>query len=124
MRLGAYTCLVKQGTLAHKLYGKDQVSERHRHRYEFNNVYRKRFEDAGLVFSGVNPDLDLVEMIEVRGHPHFLGCQFHPEFKSRPASPHPLFAGFIRSALVHRDQTVRGAPAPELVEAAPAGSYA
>ncbi len=124
MRLGAYACLVKQGTLAHKLYGKDQVSERHRHRYEFNNVYRKRYEDAGMVFSGINPDLDLVEMIEIRGHPHFLGCQFHPEFKSRPASPPPLFAGFLRSALVHRDQAARGGPAHELEEAAPAGSYA
>ncbi|MHB8420192.1 MAG: CTP synthase [Myxococcales bacterium] len=124
MRLGAYACNVAPGTLAHRLYGKDQVSERHRHRYEFNNAYRKRYEDAGMVFSGVNPDLDLVEMIELRGHPHFLGCQFHPEFKSRPASPHPLFAGFVRAALVHRDQAGKGAPTAERAELAPAGSWA
>ncbi|HUB09288.1 MAG TPA: CTP synthase [Myxococcales bacterium] len=125
MRLGAYACHLERGTLAHKLYGKDEVSERHRHRYEFNNVYRKRFADAGMVFSGVNPDLDLVEMIELRGHPHFLGCQFHPEFKSRPASPHPLFAGFVRAALVHRDQAGKGAAAAERPETAePAGSWA
>ncbi len=124
MRLGAYACHLKPGTLAHKLYGKDEISERHRHRYEFNNVYRKRFEDAGLVFSGINSELDLVEMIELRDHPHFVGCQFHPEFKSRPTSPHPLFSGFVRAALVHRDQVGKGAAAVERVEAQAEGSYA
>ncbi|MHB1843299.1 MAG: CTP synthase [Deltaproteobacteria bacterium] len=108
MRLGAYACAVKPGTLAHRLYGKDQVSERHRHRFEFNNAYRKQFEEKGMIFSGLNPELDLVEMIELRGHPHFLGCQFHPEFKSKPTAPHPLFAGFIRAALAQRDGAVKG----------------
>ena len=82
-------------------------SERHRHRYEFNNAYRAQYEAAGLVFSGVNPDLNLVEMIELNNHPHFVGCQFHPEFKSKPFAPHPLFAGFVRAAREHRDQRGR-----------------
>jgi CTP synthase len=103
MRLGAYACRLKDGTKARELYGADVVQERHRHRYEFNNAYRARFEAAGLVLSGVNPDLDLVEMIELNNHPHFVGCQFHPEFKSKPFLPHPLFAGFIAAALAHRD---------------------
>jgi CTP synthase len=99
MRLGAYPCTVKAGTLGHRLYGKDEVSERHRHRYEFNNAYRAQFEAAGFVVSGVHPGLDLVEMIELKDHPFFLGVQSHPEFQSKPFSPHPLFAGFIRAAL-------------------------
>ncbi|MFZ5468675.1 MAG: CTP synthase [Myxococcota bacterium] len=103
MRLGAYKCALKAGTLAHRLYGKDEVAERHRHRYEVNNHYRGRLQEAGLVVSGHNPELNLVEMIELADHPHFVGCQFHPEFKSKPFAPHPLFAGFIRAALLHRD---------------------
>ncbi len=114
MRLGAYPCVIKPQTLAHRLYGKDQVSERHRHRYEFNNAYRKQFEEKGMVFSGINPELDLVEMIELRGHPHFLGCQFHPEFKSQPTAPHPLFAGFVRAALAQRDGAVKGGHSSEI----------
>ncbi|MFL5303194.1 MAG: CTP synthase [Anaeromyxobacteraceae bacterium] len=103
MRLGTYLCKLKDGTKARELYGADLVQERHRHRYEFNNAYRAQFEGAGLIFSGVNPDLGLVEMIELVNHPHFVGCQFHPEFKSKPFQPHPLFAGFIKAALAQRD---------------------
>ncbi|MFL5272445.1 MAG: CTP synthase [Anaeromyxobacteraceae bacterium] len=103
MRLGTYLCKLKDGTKARELYGADLVQERHRHRYEFNNAYRPQFEGAGLIFSGVNPDLGLVEMIELVNHPHFVGCQFHPEFKSKPFQPHPLFAGFIKAALAQRD---------------------
>jgi CTP synthase len=107
MRLGTYGCALKEGTKARELYGADLVQERHRHRYEFNNGYRAQYEAAGLVFSGVNPDLNLVEMIELNNHPHFVGCQFHPEFKSKPFAPHPLFAGFVGAAREHRDQTQR-----------------
>jgi CTP synthase len=103
MRLGSYACKLKEGTKARELYAADFIHERHRHRYEFNNAYRQQFEGAGLVLSGVNPDLNLVEMIELNNHPHFLGCQFHPEFKSKPFQPHPLFAGFIAAAVAHRD---------------------
>jgi CTP synthase len=111
MRLGAYNCTLQPGTLAHKLYKKDQISERHRHRYEFNNSFRAQYEEQGMIFSGINTELDLVEMIELRSHPYFLGCQFHPEFKSRPLAPHPLFAGFVQAALAHRDAR-REVPAP------------
>ncbi|MHB8875603.1 MAG: CTP synthase [Myxococcaceae bacterium] len=104
MRLGSYRCVLKPGSLAQKLYGKDEVEERHRHRYEVSNQYRARLEEKGLVISGTNPELGLVEMIELPGHPHFIGCQAHPEFKSKPFAPHPLFAGFIHAALQHRDQ--------------------
>jgi CTP synthase len=107
MRLGSYLCRLKEGTKARELYAADVVSERHRHRFEFNNAYRSQFEQAGLVFSGTNPDLGLVEMIELNNHPHFIGCQFHPEFKSKPFLPHPLFAGFIAAALAHRDARAR-----------------
>jgi CTP synthase len=103
MRLGSYACALKQGSLAHKLYGEDVIHERHRHRYEVNNAYRGRLQEAGLVVSGHNPDLNLVEMIELPDHPYFVGCQFHPEFKSKPFAPHPLFSGFIRAALSQRD---------------------
>ncbi len=103
MRLGSYPCKLKEGTKARELYGADLIHERHRHRFEFNNGYRAQFEAAGMIFSGVNPDLGLVEMIELNNHPHFVGCQFHPEFKSRPATPHPLFAGFVAAALRFRD---------------------
>ena len=103
MRLGSYACRLKEGTKARELYGADLIQERHRHRFEFNNGYRSQFEQAGLIFSGMNPDLGLVEMIELNNHPHFVGCQFHPEFKSKPFRPHPLFAGFIASAVAYRD---------------------
>ena len=104
MRLGAYPCILAEDSLAHRAYGRREISERHRHRYEFNNEFRERLEQAGLVMSGISPDGQLVEIVEVRGHPWFLGCQFHPEFKSRPMSPHPLFVSFIRSALDHKNR--------------------
>jgi CTP synthase len=103
MRLGAYRCLLKPGTQAHRLYGKDEIEERHRHRYEVNNQYRGRLQEAGMLFCGVNPELGLVEMVELPEHPFFIGCQFHPEFKSKPFAPHPLFAGFIAAASEYRD---------------------
>ncbi len=107
MRLGSYPCALKDGTKARELYAQDLIHERHRHRFEFNNDYRHQYEAAGMVFSGTNPDLGLVEMIELNNHPHFVGCQFHPEFKSKPFAPHPLFAGFLRAARDHRDQAQR-----------------
>ncbi|MFL5355804.1 CTP synthase [Archangium sp.] len=103
MRLGSYACALKQGSLARKLYGEDVINERHRHRYEVNNAYRGRLQEAGLAVSGHNPELNLVEMIELPDHPYFIGCQFHPEFKSKPFAPHPLFSGFIGAAVSHRD---------------------
>jgi CTP synthase len=107
MRLGAYPCALKGGTKARELYGVDLVQERHRHRFEFNNAFRAQYEAAGMVFSGVNPDLDLVEMIELNNHPHFVGCQFHPEFKSKPFAAHPLFAGFVQAAREQRNRAER-----------------
>jgi CTP synthase len=111
MRLGSYACALKEGTKARELYGADLVHERHRHRFEFNDAYRGQYEGAGMVFSGVNPELNLVEMIELNNHPHFVGCQFHPEFKSKPFLPHPLFAGLVDAAREHRDQARRPAAA-------------
>ncbi len=98
MRLGAYPCVLKEGTRAAEAYGTLQISERHRHRFEINNNYRDGLERKGMVLSGLSPDGKLVEMIELPDHPYFVGCQFHPEFKSRPAAPHPLFARFIKAA--------------------------
>ena len=99
MRLGACPCKLKPGTKAHTLYGQDMISERHRHRYEFNNSYRERMEREGFIVSGTSPDGDLVETIEQRDHPFFLASQFHPEFQSKPNKAHPLFRGFIEAAL-------------------------
>lgn len=99
LRLGAYPCVLKEGSLAEKLYGKREISERHRHRYEVNNLYRKDFEDAGIVFSGQSPDGRIVEMLELPEHPYFIATQGHPEFKSRPNRAHPLFKGLIESAV-------------------------
>jgi len=99
MRLGAYPCMLKPGSLAARLYDAGEVSERHRHRYEVNNAYRDRLEEAGLVFSGTSPAGDLVEIIELPDHPFFIASQFHPEFKSRPNRAHPLFAGLVNAAL-------------------------
>jgi len=101
MRLGAYPCTVKPNSLAAQIYGTSQISERHRHRYEVNNAYREDLERGGLVLCGVSPDERLVEMVELPGHPHFVGCQFHPEFKSKPHRPHPLFTSFVRAAIEH-----------------------
>ncbi len=99
MRLGAYPCKLASGTLAHGAYGEDAIFERHRHRYEFNNAYLEPLKDAGLTISGVAPSGELVEIVEIKDHPWYLGCQFHPEFKSRPMTPHPLFRSFIAAAL-------------------------
>jgi CTP synthase len=98
MRLGAFPCSIKSNTLAGDIYGKDEISERHRHRYEFNNKYRKPLVEQGLIISGTSPDDLLVEIIEIPNHPFFIGVQFHPEFKSRPDMPHPIFREFIRNA--------------------------
>ncbi len=99
MRLGAYPCRIMENSVAHRAYRSELISERHRHRYEFNNAYRERLEAQGLVFSGVSPNGELVEIIELPDHPWYLGCQFHPEFKSRPMDPHPLFRDFIKASL-------------------------
>jgi len=95
MRLGLYPCDIQPGTLAARLYQAEHVNERHRHRYEVNNDFRALFEQNGMVFSGLSPNRVLVEIAELPGHPFMIGCQFHPEFLSRPTAPHPLFAGFI-----------------------------
>jgi CTP synthase len=104
LRLGAYPCVLAEGTLARAAYGMEEISERHRHRYEFNNDYRQRLEEQGLVISGTSPDNNLVEIVELEQHPWFLGCQFHPEFKSKPMQPHPLFRAFIAAAIKHKSQ--------------------
>ncbi|MDX1674073.1 MAG: CTP synthase, partial [Longimicrobiales bacterium] len=103
MRLGAYPCVIQEGSRAHEAYGALEISERHRHRYEVNNNYRDSLAEAGLRFSGQSPDGNLVEIAELPDHPWFLGCQFHPELKSRPMRPHPLFAAFIKAARTRRD---------------------
>lgn len=99
MRLGAYDCSLRKGTIVHKAYGRDEISERHRHRYEFNNDYREAIEKAGLKIVGLNPESDLVEIVELENHPFFVGVQFHPELKSRPMRPHPLFKEFIKATV-------------------------
>jgi CTP synthase len=102
LRLGAYPCVLAEGTKAFALYGKKEISERHRHRYEVNNDYRDILTKNGMVLSGTSPDGRIVEMIELTGHPYFVATQAHPEFKSRPDMPHPLFAGLISAALEHK----------------------
>ena len=99
MRLGAYACKLVPGTLAAKIYGQQVVQERHRHRYEFNDSYRSAFEESGMVISGTNPDTGLVEIVEIPSHPFFIGTQFHPEFKSTPEQPQPIFAAFVKAAI-------------------------
>jgi len=101
MRLGAYDCALRHGTKTYKAYGAEVISERHRHRYEFNNDYRKQVDKAGLQIVGINPESDLVEIVELKDHPFFVGVQFHPEFKSRPMEPHPLFREFVKAAIRH-----------------------
>jgi CTP synthase len=98
MRLGAYPCVLEEDSFAYEAYGQREIEERHRHRYEFNNQYMDRLKDGGLRISGLSPDGQLVEIVEIAAHPWFLGCQFHPEFKSRPLDPHPLFRAFVRAA--------------------------
>jgi len=102
MRLGAYPCVLKPGSICHKTYGVDKILERHRHRYEFNNAYREAFEERGLKVVGTSPDGELVEIVELEDHPWFVGVQFHPEFKSKPLAPHPLFVDFIRASYENR----------------------
>jgi CTP synthase len=102
MRLGAYPCVLKEESLAGRAYGVSQIMERHRHRYEFNNAYREKLDAAGLAITGTSPNGELVEIVEFRDHPWFLGCQFHPEFKSGPMDPHPLFRDYIRAALAYK----------------------
>jgi CTP synthase len=102
LRLGAYPCVLKPDSNAHRAYQTEEISERHRHRFEFNNDYRQRLEEHGLVVSGTSPDNNLVEIVELADHPWFVGCQFHPEFKSKPMKPHPLFRDFISAALAHQ----------------------
>jgi len=103
MRLGAWPCKVLKGSRAYEAYGRELISERHRHRYEFHNTYREVFESKGMLFSGLSPDGELVEMMELRDHPWFIATQFHPEFKSYPTAPHPLFREFVRAALARRN---------------------
>jgi CTP synthase len=114
MRLGAYPCRLLPNSLAARVYGDTVIYERHRHRYEVNNEYRPLLERHGLVFSGVSPDNRLVEMIELPDHPFFLAGQFHPEFKSRPNRPHPVFVGLVRAALEYRAR--RGETAHAVIE--------
>ncbi len=109
MRLGAQQCKLAKGTISRSLYGQDVISERHRHRYEFNNRYRQDLEDAGLKVAGTSIDGRLVEMIEIPAHPWFVACQFHPEFTSTPRYGHPLFKGFIEAAIAQRDKSTREA---------------
>jgi CTP synthase len=103
MRLGTWQTRIAEGTLARQVYGKNEASERHRHRYEFNMAYRETMEKNGFVISGTSPDGSLVELIELKNHPWFLACQFHPEFQSKPNKAHPLFKGFIAASLAHED---------------------
>ncbi|MCS7153666.1 MAG: gamma-glutamyl-gamma-aminobutyrate hydrolase family protein, partial [Bacteroidia bacterium] len=97
MRLGAYPCEIREGTLAWRIYQKPLIYERHRHRYELNNLYRPQLEAAGLIVSGRYPEKDLAEIVELKGHPFFIGVQFHPEFQSRVEEPHPLFSAFVKA---------------------------
>ena len=99
MRLGKYPCVLDINSKAYNYYGTELIYERHRHRYEFNNDYREEFEKSGLLLAGISPDKYIVEMIEIPDHPWFVGCQFHPEFKSRPNRPHPLFRGLVEAAV-------------------------
>ena len=102
MRLGKYPCVLAEGTKAREAYGQREIWERHRHRYECSNVFRPELEAVGLRVAGTSPDGRLVEMVEIPDHPWFVGCQFHPEFKSRPDRPHPLFRGFVAAALAQQ----------------------
>jgi CTP synthase len=102
MRLGAYDCVLQEGSKAAEVYKRKEINERHRHRYEYNNAYKDQLTEAGLIASGVNPDTGLVEIVEIEQHPWFLGVQFHPEYKSTVVNPHPLFVGFVKAALLHK----------------------
>ena len=102
MRLGAYPCTLKEGTKVFEMYGTENITERHRHRYEFNNKYLEKFESKGMMAVGINPDSNLVEIMELKNHPWYIGTQFHPELKSRVVSPHPLFVGFIQASVAYK----------------------
>jgi CTP synthase len=102
MRLGSWKCDLKEGTLAHQIYGKTQISERHRHRYEYNNKYAAELENAGLISSGINPDTGLVEIVEIKNHPFFIGVQYHPEYKSTVANPQPIFVSFVAAMVKNK----------------------
>ncbi len=104
MRLGAYPCQIQEGSLLHRQYGKETISERHRHRYEFNNAYREQLEEKGMHFTGLSPDGSLVEAVELKDHPYYVAVQFHPEFKSRPNRPHPLFLGLVQAAMNKKEE--------------------
>ena len=106
MRLGAYTCHIKEGTLAHRVYGRTEISERHRHRFELNNAYTEKLEKAGLIPTGINPETGLVEIVELPDHPYFIGVQFHPEYKSTVANPHPLFVNFVKASIGAKEAVV------------------
>jgi CTP synthase len=106
MRLGAYECLLKEGSHAHRAYGASKISERHRHRYEFNNEYKEQFEKAGVTFAGTLSGGNLCEIMEINDHPWMVGVQFHPEFKSKPTEAHPLFLDFIKAAIAHKERNV------------------
>jgi CTP synthase len=115
MRLGAWTCLLEPGSMAANAYGKTEISERHRHRYEFNREYEALLTGGGLQISGTTPDTTYVEIVEIPGHPFFLGCQFHPEFKSRPLEPHPLFREFIVASYKNRQLRLQNESVTEQV---------
>jgi len=119
MRLGSYPCVLAPGSKSAAAYGASEISERHRHRYEVNNDFREALTGHGMLISGASPDRRLVEMIELPQHPYFVGCQFHPEFKSRPQSPHPLFQSFIGAALRARLGDRRRRPAEAAAPALP-----
>ena len=102
MRLGAYECVLQEGSKAYEAYGTEHIQERHRHRYEFNNDYRDQLSSVGLVLSGTSPDDRIIETVELKDHPFYIGVQFHPEFKSRPNRAHPLFKGFVAAALKNK----------------------
>jgi CTP synthase len=102
MRLGLYDCHITKGSLAYRCYGNEDIKERHRHRYEFNNHFKEQFEQGGIVFSGINPQASLAEIAELPSHPFFIACQFHPEFTSRPLKPNPLFREFVAAAIKHQ----------------------
>ncbi len=103
MRLGAYPCAIKKGSVAEKIYNATKISERHRHRYEVNINYKDKLEKAGLTFSGMSPDNKLPEIVEIKDHPFFVGVQFHPELKSKPFAAHPLFVSFVESAIKNKN---------------------
>ena len=104
MRLGAYPCKIRPNTIMASAYGEEMISERHRHRYEFNNDYLEQFEAAGMKAVGVNPDTNLVEVVEIENHPWFVGTQYHPEYKSTVLSPSPLFVAFVKAALAYAEK--------------------